>query len=147
MKNRKKGLFFKFNSLEVYITHSNTAALSLLYNKTMFACLFVCVYVCGLSPPERLDRLLAPSWANLGYRPKKFRIRDPVFPEIRKNPEQVMRRRSYLEPMHIVPTHFVYFYCYLLAAYCKYKQLLYRLLLSKKTNILKIELCLLGSDQ
>ena len=31
--------------------------------------------------------LLAPSWANLGFRPKKFRIRDPVFPKIRKNPD------------------------------------------------------------
>ena len=30
--------------------------------------------------------LLAPSWSRDGFRPKKFRIRDPVFPEIRKNP-------------------------------------------------------------
>ena len=29
--------------------------------------------------------LLAPSWSWDGFRPKKFRIRDPDFPEIRKN--------------------------------------------------------------
>ena len=57
-------------------------------------CLFVCVYVClrpissGTAGPIWLKFfLLAPSWANLGFRPKKFRIRDPVFPEIRKNPD------------------------------------------------------------
>ena len=31
--------------------------------------------------------LLAPSWSRDGFRPKKIRIRDPVFPEIRKNPD------------------------------------------------------------
>ena len=30
--------------------------------------------------------LLAPSWSRGGFRLKNFRIRDPVFPEIRKNP-------------------------------------------------------------
>ena len=47
--------------------------------------LFVCVYVCsrpisGTAGPIWLKFfLLAPSWANLGFRPKKFRIRDPDF--------------------------------------------------------------------
>ena len=31
--------------------------------------------------------LLAPSWSRNGFRPKKFQIRDPLFPEIRKNPD------------------------------------------------------------
>ena len=31
--------------------------------------------------------LLAPSWSQDGFRPKKFRIRHPVSPEIRKNPD------------------------------------------------------------
>ena len=31
--------------------------------------------------------LLTPSWSRGGFRPKKFRIRDPVFPKIRKNPD------------------------------------------------------------
>ena len=55
-------------------------------------CLYVCMYVCvslhnsGTAEPIWLNFfLLAPSWSRGGFRPKKFRIRDPVFPEIRKN--------------------------------------------------------------
>ena len=60
----------------------------------MFACMFVCLFVCsrpissGTAGPIWLNFfLLAPSWSRDGFRPKKFRIRDPVFPEIRKNPD------------------------------------------------------------
>ena len=56
--------------------------------------LSVCVCVCvrlnnsGTTGPIWLNFfLLAPSWSQGGFRPKKFRIRDPVFPEIRKNPD------------------------------------------------------------
>ena len=52
------------------------------------------MYVClwpissGTAGPIWLNFfLLAPSWSRDGFRPKKFRIRDPVFPEIRKNPD------------------------------------------------------------
>ena len=52
---------------------------------------FVCVSVCvclhnsGTAGPIWLNLfLLAPSWSRDGFRPKKFRIRDPVFPEIRQ---------------------------------------------------------------
>ena len=31
--------------------------------------------------------MLAPSWSGGGFWPKKFWIQDPVFPEIRKNPD------------------------------------------------------------
>ena len=57
-------------------------------------CLFVCVYVCmlaayllrnGWTDLAKLF-LLAPSRSRDGFRSKKFRIRDPDFPEIRKNP-------------------------------------------------------------
>ena len=56
-------------------------------------CLRVCLSVCllpissGTAGPIWLNFfLLAPSWSGDGFRPKKFRIRDPDFPEIRKNP-------------------------------------------------------------
>ena len=59
----------------------------------VFVCMYVCMYVCvslnnsGTAGPIWLNFfLLAPSWSRDGFRPKKFRIRDPVFPEIRKNP-------------------------------------------------------------
>ena len=55
-------------------------------------CIFVCLCVClrpissGTAGPIWLNFfLLAPSWSRDGFRPKKFRIRDPVFPKIRKN--------------------------------------------------------------
>jgi len=63
---------------------------SLLYSNTMFACLFVCSrpISSGTAGPIWLNFfLLAPSWSRDGFRPKKFRIRDPDFPEIRKNPD------------------------------------------------------------
>ena len=53
---------------------------------------FVCLYVClklnnsGTAGPIWLNFfLLAPSWSRDGFRLKKFRIRGPVFPKIRKN--------------------------------------------------------------
>ena len=53
----------------------------------------VCMYVCvclhhsGTAGPIWLNLfLLAPYWSGDGFRLKNFRIRDPVFPEIRKNP-------------------------------------------------------------
>ena len=56
-------------------------------------CLRVCLFVCllpissGTAGPIWLNFfLLAPSWSRDGFRPKKIRIRDPDFPEIRKNP-------------------------------------------------------------
>ena len=67
-----------------------TKTLSLLYSNTMFACLFVCLLPIssGTAGPIWLNFfLLAPSWSGDGFRPKKFRIRDPDFPEIRKNPD------------------------------------------------------------
>ena len=55
--------------------------------------LSVCVCVCvrlnnsGTAGPIWLNFfLLAPSLSQGGFRPKKFRNRDPVFPENRKNP-------------------------------------------------------------
>ena len=56
----------------------------------MFACLCVCSRPISsrTAGPIWLNFfLLAPSWSRDGFRPKKFRIRDPVFPEIRKNPD------------------------------------------------------------
>ena len=59
--------------------------LSLYYITTR--CLRACVFVCHLFGPIWLNLfLLAPSWSQDGFRSKKFRIRDPDFPEIRKNP-------------------------------------------------------------
>ena len=49
-----------------------------------------------------------------------------------------------IQCQQILSQCFVNFYCYLLAIYCKYKQLLYRLLL---TNISRLALHLVGSDQ
>ena len=68
---------------------SDFTGISLLYSNTMFACLFVCSrpISSGTAGPIWLNFfLLAPSWPRDGFRPKKFRIRDPVFPKIRKNP-------------------------------------------------------------
>ena len=52
----------------------------------------VCVFVCvrlnnsGMAGPILVNFfLLAPSWSESGFRPKKFRIRGLVFPKIRKN--------------------------------------------------------------
>ena len=43
--------------------------------------------------------LLAPSWSRDGFRPKKFRIRDPDFPEIRKTPAfRVFSGITHLDP-------------------------------------------------
>ena len=51
--------------------------ISLLYSNTMF----VCVLVAYLLRNDWTDLaklfLLAPSWSREGFRPKKFRIRDP----------------------------------------------------------------------
>ena len=59
----------------------------------LYVCLYVCVCVCvclhhsGTAGPIWLNLfLLAPYWSGDGFRLKNFRIRDPVFPEIRKNP-------------------------------------------------------------
>ena len=62
---------------------------SLLYSNTMFVCMCVCLRPISsrTAGPIWLNFfLLASSWSHDGFRPKKFRIRDPVFPEIRKNP-------------------------------------------------------------
>ena len=67
---------------------NNIGNLSLLYSNTMFACVFVCLWPIssGTAGPIWLNFfLLAPSWSRDGFRPKKFRIQDPVFPKIRKN--------------------------------------------------------------
>ena len=56
----------------------------------MSVCLYVCVCLhhSGTAGPIWLNLfLLAPYWSGDGFRLKKFRIRDPVFPEIRKNPD------------------------------------------------------------
>ena len=73
------------------ITIHRVVMLSLLYSNTMFACLYVCMLITYLLQNGWTDLaklfLLAPSWSRDGFRPKKFRIRDPVYPEIRKNPD------------------------------------------------------------
>ena len=47
----------------------------------------VCLHHSGTAGPIWLNLfLLAPYWSGDGFRLKNFRIRDPVFPEIRKNP-------------------------------------------------------------
>ena len=58
----------------------------------VFVCMYVCMYVClklnnsGTAGPIWLSLfLLAPSWSRDGFRLKKFQIRGPVFPKIRKN--------------------------------------------------------------
>ena len=56
----------------------------------MYVCVSICVSLnnSGTAGPIWLNfSLLAPSWSRDGFRPKKFRIRDPNFPEIRKNPD------------------------------------------------------------
>ena len=61
---------------------------SLFYSNTMFAYMCVCLrpISSGMAGPIWLNFfLLAPSWSRDGFRPKKFRIRDPDFPKIRKN--------------------------------------------------------------
>ena len=64
--------------------------LSYIATRCLRACLFVCSrpISSGTAGPIWLNFfLLAPSWSRDGFRPKKFRIRDPDFPEIRKNPD------------------------------------------------------------
>ena len=64
--------------------------LSYIATRCLRACLFVCLrpISSGTAGPIWLYFfLLAPSWSRDGFRPKKFRIRDPDFPEIRKNPD------------------------------------------------------------
>ena len=54
----------------------------------VFVCMSVCVCLhhSGTAGPIWLNLfLLAPYWSGDGFRLKNFRIRDPVFPEIRKN--------------------------------------------------------------
>ena len=56
----------------------------------VFVCMSVCVCLhhSGTAGPIWLNLfLLAPYWSGDGFRLKNFRIRDPVFPEIRKNPD------------------------------------------------------------
>ena len=63
--------------------------LTMTFYLTMFECLRVCMYVTCLLWNGWTDLtklfLLAPSWSQDSFRPKKFRIQDPDFPEIRKN--------------------------------------------------------------
>ena len=68
----------------------NLLYLSYIATRCLRACLFVCSrpISSGTAGPIWLNFfLLAPSWSRDGFRPKKFRIRDPDFPEIRKNPD------------------------------------------------------------
>ena len=54
----------------------------------MYVCMYVCVSLhhSGTAGPIWLNLfLLAPSWSRDGFRLKKFQIRGPVFPKIRKN--------------------------------------------------------------
>ena len=63
---------------------------SLLYGNTIIVCVCVCLFPISsrtAGPIWLHFFLLAPSWSRKGFRPKKFRIRDPVFPEIRKKPD------------------------------------------------------------
>ena len=60
---------------------------SLLYSNTMFACMYVTYLLRNGWTDLANIFLLAPSWSRDGFRPKKFRIRDPDFPEIWKNPD------------------------------------------------------------
>ena len=69
-----------------------SSIIKIMYSKVVGS-LCVCVFVCvrlnnsGTAGPIWLNFfLLAPSWSRGGFRLKNFRIRDPVFPEIRKNP-------------------------------------------------------------
>ena len=60
-----------------------------LYSNTMFACLLVCLRPISSGTAGLIWLyffLLAPSWSQDGFRSKKFRNRDPVFPKNRKNP-------------------------------------------------------------
>ena len=65
--------------------------LSLLYSNTMSACLLVCVLVTYLLWNCWRDMaklyFLALSWSGVSFWLTKFRIQDPVFPDIRKNPD------------------------------------------------------------
>ena len=61
-------------------------------NKGFCLCVCLCVCVClhnsGTAGPIWLSLfLLAPSWSRDGFRSKKFRIQDPDFPKIWKNPD------------------------------------------------------------
>ena len=55
----------------------------------MFVCLHVCMFAAYLLQNSWTNLaklfLLAPSWSQGGFRPKKFWIWDPVFQEIQKN--------------------------------------------------------------
>ena len=65
--------------------------LSLLYSNTMSACLLVCVLVTYLLWNCWRDMaklyFLALSWSGVSFWLTKFQIQDPVFPDIRKNPD------------------------------------------------------------
>ena len=57
------------------------------YKVIRFVSVCVCLHNSGTAGPIWLNLfLLAPYWSGDGFRLKNFRIRDPVFPEIRKNP-------------------------------------------------------------
>ena len=73
-----------------YINHYQVYAINT--TKFLSICMYVCMYVClklnnsGTAGPIWLSLfLLAPSWSRDGFRLKKFQIRGPVFPKIRKN--------------------------------------------------------------
>ena len=54
------------------------------YSNTMFACLHVCLWPISSGKAGSIWLilfLLAPSWSEGGFRPKKFRIRSPVCTE------------------------------------------------------------------
>ena len=78
----------KSNNLRQKSIHSRTYVqyyiyIYILYSNTMFACMCVC----GMHSWTDLAIFfsIASSWSAGGFRPKSFGIRDPVFPEIRKN--------------------------------------------------------------
>ena len=67
-----------------FMEKSFSIFISLLYSNTMFACVFVCMLPIssGTAGPIWLNFfLLALSWSRDGFRPQKFRIRDPDYPE------------------------------------------------------------------
>ena len=79
-----------FQSAQILTYRELMQCPSLLYSNKMFVCASVCLrpISSGTAGPIWLNFfLLAPSWSRDGFRPKKIRIRDPVLPEIRKNPD------------------------------------------------------------
>ena len=84
--------------LSTFFSNMQSESVSFLYQYykviRVFVCLSVCMCVCvslnnsKTAGPIWLNLfLLAPYWSGDGFRLKNFRIQDPVFPEIRKNPD------------------------------------------------------------